>query len=394
MKKSLFVFFLGAFSVAFFFARPAAAHHQRQVLGDETTSLGTIPPTTEGPGFILPDSPLFFLDQLKQNARLFFALTPEAKARVHEAIAGERLAELRFMLARNNKTAAQVALQGVSENLRKAADDISQAQLSGRNVSVLAKTVNDDIKEKQQSLDVLESQTDPELKPQVMAVQETLLRAKVKVEDALPDTLLENEVRDDLDRKVAKRVEGADNLARELESDLKELDRQASEAATQAMRRRDEALRKAIHEKNDALRKQEVNLFEDEKQKQDDLLLFQDLGSFDAKEAINQVKDAAESFGEVQKTTNEIRNQPVGTNSFPTPTPRSSSSSTGSSSSSNSGSGSSSNSSSGSNSTSGSSGSSSNNSSGSSGGESSSGSSDSGSHGGDSGSHSGGETHK
>ena len=120
MKRNLVGGFL-SIALAFLVVKPTFAHHQQQVLGVATISADTlqnlqIPSTSEGPGLILPDSPLFFLDQLKQEFRLFLVFTPEAKAKIHASIAGERMAELRFMVQKNSKRGIEY-LCGEVENL-------------------------------------------------------------------------------------------------------------------------------------------------------------------------------------------------------------------------------------------------------------------------------------
>ncbi len=160
----------------------ALANHQEDVLGVASTPVLSIPPTTEGPGLVLPDSPLFFLDKLKQKVRLFLAFTPEEKAKIHNAVAGERLAELQIMLARNNVPGVRTDLQGVSDNLKATSQDLNDANLTGRNISLLAKEINDSIKEKEQKLFVLENQATGEIKAQVVAAIEALKVAKVSVE--------------------------------------------------------------------------------------------------------------------------------------------------------------------------------------------------------------------
>ena len=125
----------------------ASANHLEEVLGVESMPVLSIPPTAEGPGFLLPDSPIFFLDQLNQEFRLFLAFTPEQKANIHNAVAGERLAELQLMLAKNSVPGVRIALLGVADNLKYASYDIVNAKLTGRSISLLAKSVNDSIKE-------------------------------------------------------------------------------------------------------------------------------------------------------------------------------------------------------------------------------------------------------
>lgn len=288
-------------------AYPALAHHKEKVLGAQTSATPQIPPTVEGPGLLLPDSPLFFLDQLKQNTRLLFAFTPEAKARIRADIAGERMAELRFMLAKNNKSGINTALQGVSENLQKAAEAISEAQLSGRNVFSLAKSVNEDIRRKQEALDILEAAENREISFKAKAAQAGLLEAKVRVEDALPEEELENEIEDDLHRLVEDEVETASASARRIERQLKELDEQASEAAEKALNRREEALRKAIEQKNESLLRAEERMLESEQKRQERLEKAQEKAAEQAKKAVEEAQKAAEKFREAQETTLEIK---------------------------------------------------------------------------------------
>lgn len=294
----------------------ALAYHQKQVLAAETENQKlSIPPTVEGPGLILPDSPLFFLDQLKQNARLLLAITPESRARVRSDIAGERLAELRFMLVKNNQRGIQVALEGVSQNLQRAGEDLAAAQLTGRDISGLARAINISVKEKQKSLDVLESTAKGELKTRVKATQDALMVAKVKVEDSLPEEEIENEVRDDLNRLAERRVREASESAREVENELGELRKQASESAQKSLKRREEALKKAIEERNEGLKKAEERLLEAEKKKQEQFLRVQDKVAEQAKKAIEEAQKAARGFQQAQQNVNEIRNQRVGENS-------------------------------------------------------------------------------
>src|SRR3989344_114597 len=266
------IVFVGLISLAlliliFVTSEPAYARHRR-VLGVSTQSaIPQIPPTVEGPGLVLPDSPFFFLDQIKQTTRLFFAFNPEAKAKIHNAVAGERLAELRIMLSRQNKNGIEVALEGISKNLEEASDDLNNAQLSGKNISETAREINNDIKRRQELLDVLESQAEGELRLMVSAAQASIMESKIKVEDGLPDDELENEIRDDLNRQIERRVEDATESALEVEDDLDELEKEASEAARKSLKRREEALKKAIEERNEALKKAQEKLLENDRKR-------------------------------------------------------------------------------------------------------------------------------
>jgi len=304
------LFFFVLFILTLLFAvQPALARHRR-VLGISTQSATPqIPPTVEGPGLILPDSPFFFLDRIKQAIRLFFAFNPQDKAKIHNAVAGERLAELRVMLAKQNQNGIETALDGVSKNMIQAAENLTNAQLKGENIAETARKINLDIKRRQELLDVLENQTEGRLRFLVSAAQSSILQSKIKVEDGLPDDEFEIEVRDDLNREIEKRIEDATESALKLEDNLDKLEEEATEAAQKALKRREEALKKAIEEKNEARKKTQEKLLELEKKKQEKLLEAQKKANEKAKEAIEKAKEAAKRFEEAQKKVNEIHQE-------------------------------------------------------------------------------------
>lgn len=227
-----------------------SANRQEDVLGVASAQVLSIPPTSDGPGLILPDSPLFFLDQIKQEFRLLLAFTPEQKARIRNSIAGERLAELRIMLAKNNVSGIRIDLQGISDNLKEATADLAGAQLTGRNINLLAKEINDSIKAKQQALSVLEAQATGEIRAQVTAAKEALKIAKVGVEESLPADLLVNETIDDLNQQIGDNVNSAGLSGAEINRAISVLTRLASEAAVKDQPARQAALIHAINVKN------------------------------------------------------------------------------------------------------------------------------------------------
>lgn len=264
MKRN--VVFVLFFVILLTSATPAFANHREDVLGTSTETNPQIPPTSEGPGLILPDSPFFFLDQLKQDIRLAFALTPEAKAKVHTSIAGERMAELRFMLAKNNKTGIDTALNGVSANLLRASEDLNQAELTGRNIDKLALEINTNIKEKQNSLDILEQSDNKEIMFKAKAANQQILDAKVQVEEVLPEGQLSREVEYDLINQIDDNIYDASSSAKGLEHSINVLTRLASQAAEKDQQRREEALRHAIENKNETLkRKIEAQITSDQR---------------------------------------------------------------------------------------------------------------------------------
>lgn len=288
------------------------AHHQQDVLGVASQETLSIPPTAEGPGIILPDSPLFFLDRLKQEFRLLLAFTPEQKAKIHTAIAGERLAELQLMLAKNNASGVRVGLQGISDNLKSASKDLDNAKLTGRNISLLAKEINDSIKEKDSRLSVLENKATGEIKAQVRGSREALKVAKVKAEDNLPEDLLENEVEDDLNKEIEDRLGNATDSAKGINRAIDVLTRLASEAGKKNQERRQEALLKAIGVKNEVLRKQEEKVIEAESKAQEKIMETKKKALEQARKAASKVDEALQDFQKAQQAVTEIKNSAFG----------------------------------------------------------------------------------
>ncbi len=188
-----------------------------------------IPPTPEGPGLILPDSPLFFLDEIKQNIRVLIAIRPQDKAEVYNSIAGERIAELRFMLARDNKKGIEIALKGISENTKASADNLSDAQFKGHNVEKLAEMINVDIKRRQEALDVLLSVATGELKTMVLGTQTSIYDSKTKVVNAFSPSQKEIERKNDIKKQTNTTVNSGMACSPDLLNKISALKKQVDE---------------------------------------------------------------------------------------------------------------------------------------------------------------------
>ncbi|MDO8639376.1 MAG: hypothetical protein Q7R53_00485, partial [bacterium] len=170
--------------------------------------------------------------------------------------------------------------------------------------SVLAKEINDDIKLKQQTLDILESKAQGEVKIKVLSAQESIVVAKIKTEEALSQPELESEINYDLNRQIDKQVNQVLESTELLKNDVKELSIQASEAARSNLTRREEALKKAMAEKNDSLKKEQERLLTLEKIKNQKL---SQLEGREAVEVMETVKKAQEAAIRIQKTREQVK---------------------------------------------------------------------------------------
>ena len=225
-------FSAGLVIVLFFLSAQAvnAQNYKQMVLGESTkASELSFPQIAAGPGVITPDSPLYFLDKAYQGFRLALA-SPEDKAKIRASIAGERLAELRLMMAKNDEKGINIALNEMTHEMDGAADDLVVASGRGNNVEDSAAEVNQKLKEQRFAIRSLIQQARGDLRLRLLAANESLKEAKVEVEGNLPEEHLLNEIEDDLTETVEEEADMATHSARRLEYAITQIDELASMA--------------------------------------------------------------------------------------------------------------------------------------------------------------------
>lgn len=303
--------------------RAAFSSHKQQVLG-ATTHASDIefPKISTGPGFILPDSPLFFLDELKQNLRILFALKSSQKALIRMQIAGERMAELRLMLARNNSATIDKTLYLLAREVRGATTHLGNAAARGEKIDELVIQMNTNLKEYKQILAALERQADTELALKLAATRAGVNAAKIEVEDELPTHLLAKEIEDDLAQEIEEKMEYVTKVSYALESALAALSSMANESASRALSNRAQAVRAAIDRKDEELARSEQAVLGAETTKQDLLITTRELASLEALEALQSFREARQEYIKAQSTVSAIQNTPVTDSRFTaSPTP-------------------------------------------------------------------------
>ncbi|MDP3941566.1 MAG: DUF5667 domain-containing protein [bacterium] len=219
------------------FVPHAFANHVSEVLG-ETTGVTEIkfPGLAAGPGFILPDSSLYSLDQLVQELRLVLAFVPEQQAVVQKNILGERLAEARVELSRGNLQATELALSGAEKAARGLADSIADAASKGRGSAELARTMNQTLQEYRSALTSASNQAPTSLAYRLDATSQVLLEAKVRVEDELPGDELASAIENDLLDVIDKQVLGVQSASSSLLKKYNFLENRSSLSTDQRMK--------------------------------------------------------------------------------------------------------------------------------------------------------------
>ena len=277
------------------------------VLGAKNVSEAAMSPTVEGPGFLLPDNPLYFLDTLKQKIRLTLAFSPEKRAKLHSSIAGERFAELRFMISKQDTKGIGKTLLGIKEHTQAAASELEKAQLHGTKVVELARTLNEQIKRRDTSLAELEENTSGDVNADIKRARVGLDEAKLTVEENLPEDELEQELKWRLEERLEEAFSKTSEASEMIKQDIAELQKQASSAAESYLTKRQEVLIKTIDGKKSDLQKLSKESLEDKEKAQK---VIDNLGEDEkeiAEKMMEMAKEAEVKYREMKKVQDSLQ---------------------------------------------------------------------------------------
>lgn len=281
------------------------ASARSEVLGDFTNT-NLFPPVAAGTGFLLPDSPIYFVDKIFQNFKLALAFTPQNKAATEGQILGERLAELRVMHASGNKDGINTALLEIEKEAKNAAYDLKVASANGEDVSQIAKQVNDYLKDYRNIIAVAADNSSEELSLKLESTNLSLLSSKVDVDEFLNQADKDDAIQSDLESEVETAVLGQETRSLSTEKKLGSLEKRASKAAE--LQAKKDTVKKLLEVKKTENKKllEEKKKLQDQKKK---LLEERKKKMESAREALKKVREAAKSFREAKKAENELKSQ-------------------------------------------------------------------------------------
>lgn len=213
----------------------AQARHGR-VLGTQTDNINVNLATTQGSGFLLPNSPLYFLDIWRDNLSLFLSgFDKEAQAKLHLKIAGERITEVKIMLEGKdvNARGLDIALSSITENVTGAGQALKDQKNKGKNVEKLALELNEIIAAQKQSLRIIAGAYDDKISFKVKAVERAVEEEEIKIEDQMAADLLDNELKRELKAAYDEAVKEAEAASQKVAS-LEEKLEKPTPAATPA----------------------------------------------------------------------------------------------------------------------------------------------------------------
>jgi len=90
---------------------------------------------------LLPDHPLVVFQDFFERLQVFFAFTPETRARVHIQLAEKRLAELNLAMEQNKTNLVPHLSEKFEKELNETEDEVNSAESEGKNVTELAEHV-------------------------------------------------------------------------------------------------------------------------------------------------------------------------------------------------------------------------------------------------------------
>jgi len=180
---------------------------------------------------LTPESPFYFLDRLGENLRQFFTFNPETKAKLQIEFAGERIAEIKVIVEEKGIDAKGLAIAQalLQSNVAYAADIVSKEKISGKDVSALAKTLNDEFDARDKLLEQTFKDAKAQLKAQRKEIKTNLLAEVRRVGDTAQIAILEAQLKD-IDGQIDALGEKKDQLKNSLQNEQEKIEDEMSEA--------------------------------------------------------------------------------------------------------------------------------------------------------------------
>ncbi|MHB8870992.1 MAG: DUF5667 domain-containing protein [Candidatus Doudnabacteria bacterium] len=179
---------------------------------------------------LTPSSPFYFLDRFGENIRQFFTFNREAKAKLQIEFAGERIAEIKVMVEKKGVNAKGLAKAEslLKTNVAYAAEIVNQEKTSGKDVSALAKTLNDEFDLRDKLLEQTYKDAKEQLKAQRKEITTKLLTEARRVGDTTQISILEAQLKD-IDGQIDILGQKKDQVENSLQNEQKNIEKEMSE---------------------------------------------------------------------------------------------------------------------------------------------------------------------
>ncbi len=217
---------------------------------------------------LTPSSPLYFLDRFGENFRQFFTFNPEAKAKLQIEFAGERISEIKMMIEKKGVNAKGLAIAEslLKTNVAYAAEIVNEEKTSGKDVALLAKTLNDEFDLRDKLLEQTFKDAKEQLKAQRKEIKTKLLTEARRIGDTTQIAVLEAQLKD-IEGQIDILGQKKDQLENSLQDEQKNIEQEMSEDDQKKEELEQEEEQEAI-EAEEADEQEEVDEPEDAEQTQ------------------------------------------------------------------------------------------------------------------------------
>jgi len=265
---------------------------------------------------LTPESPFYFLDKLGETLQEFFTFNPESKARLQVAFVTERVAEVKIILETKGVEAKglEVAKARLQKHLGDAAEIVIKQKGKGKDVSKLAKELNDKFEKPKSAL-----ADSFKVEKRALKAKEDELKIQLKAARQAGDIAKEEVLMKELDQIKAQKE--LLELKKEKIEDELEVEKEKIKEEMKAQHKAEKAIREAEEEKLELVDKaaeEGVELLANVFAKFDSLLTqaknalqaglsAEDLAQEDNfVEAKNFAKRAEKSLDQIEKTIKEL----------------------------------------------------------------------------------------
>lgn len=199
---------------------------------------------------LTPESPFYFLDKFGEAMRTFFTFNPEGKARLQITYAGERVSEIKIILETKGIEAKgiEVAQGRLMAHLANAATIVTDQKSEGKDVSALAKELDDDFEGPKSALEQTFKDQKWTLKAQEKELKRKILDARRAGDTVQVESLVQQlgQVKAQMELLELKKEETEEALEREEERLEEEME--AKEGADKAIREAEEEKQEVLDE--------------------------------------------------------------------------------------------------------------------------------------------------
>lgn len=197
---------------------------------------------------LTPESPFYFIDKLGEALREFFTFNPEGKARLQITFAAERVAEIKVILETKGVGAKglEVAQARLQAHLGDAAEIVIKQKSKGKDVSKLAKELDDELETPKSILaDSFKAEK------QALETKEDELKAQLKAAHKAGDTAKEEALAQKLGQ-VKAQLELLELKKEDIENEL-EAEEEKIEEEMEAQQKAEKIIREAEEEKQEII---------------------------------------------------------------------------------------------------------------------------------------------